>query len=97
MRGGCIELARRKVHEAAVRLAKELDRGEYLAGGAFTVAGLTAAALFYPVALPAEYPFDPPTVMHELAVEVFDAPAFDPVRGGVAEMYSRHRGTYCSA
>jgi glutathione S-transferase len=41
------------------RLESELDggSGEFLVGGRFTIADLTAAALFYPLVLPPEGPW----------------------------------------
>jgi glutathione S-transferase len=83
------EHSRRRVLAALDRLEAELDGSEYLAGGRFSVADLTAAALFYPLVLPPEGP------------EIGDAPdAFErfraPLEGRpgyqwVAEMYRTHR------
>ncbi len=55
------ERSRRKVHAAMDRLELELDAvdGAHLAGGAFSVADLTAAALFYPLVNPPEGPSVP--------------------------------------
>ena len=50
------ELAREKVVVALDRLEFELGEGEYLVGERFSVADLTAAALFYPLVLPPEGP-----------------------------------------
>ena len=71
------------------RLEQELDGGEYLVGGRFTVADLTAAALLYPLVLPPVGPRlpDPPE-----ALERFRAPLKE--RAGyrwVEEMFRRHR------
>jgi glutathione S-transferase len=51
-----VEEAREKLVRGLDRLEAELD-GEFLVGGRFTVADLTAAALFYPLVLPREGPW----------------------------------------
>jgi glutathione S-transferase len=51
-----VEEAREKLVRGLDRLEAELD-GEFLVGGRFTVADLTAAALFYPLVLPPEGPW----------------------------------------
>ena len=83
------ELARGKIHAALDRLEAELGGGEYLVGESFTVADLTAAALFYPLVLPPQGPAlpDPPA-----GFERFRAPLRE--RRGyrwVEEMFRRHR------
>jgi glutathione S-transferase len=81
--------AREKVVAALDRLEAELDGREYLAGEAFSVADLTAAALFYPLVLPAEGPQigEPPE-----GFERFRAPlAGRPGARWVADIYRRHR------
>lgn len=85
------EESRAKTTEAMDRLEVEIGPSGYLVGDSFTVADLTAAALFYPVALPPEFPYpsitDPPP----------EARAYlDPLAeraGGrwVSEIYRRHR------
>jgi glutathione S-transferase len=85
------ERARAKVLAALDRLDAELDSNEYLAGEGFSVADLTAAALFYPLVLPEEGPLpadEPPPK----GLERFRAPLVE--RRGfkwVAEMFRRHR------
>jgi glutathione S-transferase len=84
------ELARRKVHAAMDRLDTELGDGSYLVGDTFTVADLTAAALFYPLVTPPEGPRLPPDP--PAAFEEFRAPLKE--RRGyrwVEEMFARHR------
>ena len=57
------DYARIKVERALDRLESELGDDEYLVGDSFSVADLTAAALFYPLVLPPEGPreiADPP-------------------------------------
>src|SRR5262249_40022559 len=78
-----------KVLAAFDRIESELADGQYLVGDRFTVADLTAAALFYPIVLPPEGPSQrdrPPAVA--------DARASLEHRRGyhyVQEMYARHR------
>ena len=84
------EIARGQVSAAFDRLESELGSGEYLVGDRFSVADLTAAALFYPLVLPPEAPrviSDPPA-----AFQAYRAP-FEARRGfrWVEEMFSRHR------
>jgi glutathione S-transferase len=50
------ETARQKIVAAFDRLETELGEHEYLVGGRFTVADLTAAALLYPIVRPPEAP-----------------------------------------
>jgi glutathione S-transferase len=83
------ERARQKVVAALDRLEAELDGREYLAGDRFSIADLTAAALFYPLVLPPEGPSlgDPPE-----AFERWRAPFVERPGGQwVAEIYRRHR------
>jgi glutathione S-transferase len=53
-----VEEAREKVLRGLDRLESELD-GDHLVGDRFSVADLTAAALFYPLVLPDEGPWQP--------------------------------------
>ncbi|MFL5865878.1 MAG: glutathione S-transferase N-terminal domain-containing protein [Thermoleophilaceae bacterium] len=84
------ERARRRLLAALDRLEAELGDGRYLVGDRFTVADLTAAALFYPLVLPPEGP----QVMNPVAPgwEEFRSP-FKGRRGyrWVEEMFRRHR------
>jgi glutathione S-transferase len=78
-----------KVLAALDRLEAELGDAEYLVGDSFTVADLTAAALFYPLVTPPEGPRLPPA---PAGYEEFRAPLRD--RRGyrwVEEMFRRHR------
>src|SRR4051794_21094055 len=58
-----VEASRRKLVEGLDRLEAELGSGSgsgsFLVGEEFSVADLTAAALFYPLVLPAEGPWNP--------------------------------------
>jgi glutathione S-transferase len=83
--------ARTKILAALERLESELDGNEYLVGERFTVADLTAAALFFPLVLPdgAPVPNDEPAAK---GIEEFREPLLD--RDGfqwVEEMFARHR------
>jgi glutathione S-transferase len=85
------ELARAKVLAALDRLEAELGDGDYLVGDSFSVADLTAASLFYPLALPAEGPISPDQPSAR-GFEDFREP-LEERRGvtWVAEMFRRHR------
>jgi glutathione S-transferase len=85
------ERSRAKVLAALDRLEAELGEGEYLVGESFTVADLTAAALFYPLVQPDEGPLSPDLPAAE-GFERFRMPLKE--RRGyrwVAEMFRRHR------
>jgi len=85
------EASREKTAAAMDRLEAEIGPSGYLVGDSFTVADLTAAALFYPIARPPEFPYpsvtDPPEPSREFVDELAERP------GGrwVADMYWRHR------
>jgi glutathione S-transferase len=85
------EIARDKVIAALDRLEAELGANEYLVGDSFSVADLTAAALFFPLVLPPEGPVptdEPPPA----GIESFRAPL--EVRRGyrwVEEIFRAHR------
>ena len=84
------ERARTKVVEALDRLEAELGDGEYLVGSHFSVADLTAAALFYPLVLPAEGPqlgVDPPEPLQRFRAPLQERRGFR----WVEETYRRHR------
>ena len=85
--------SRAKVLAALDRLDAELEAGEgdYLVGDTFSVADLTAASLFYPLAGPEGAPLPPDQPMPE-SYERFRAPLRE--RRGlewVREMFRRHR------
>jgi glutathione S-transferase len=85
------ERARAKVLAALDRLEVELGDNEYLVGDSFSVADLTAASLFYPLAAPDEGPLtaDSPSAK---GFEAFREPLEE--RRGVSwvrEMFRRHR------
>lgn len=92
-RDDAAEAARAKIIVAMDRLEAELEAagGEYLVGGSFTVADLTAAALFYPVVgpeqgpVPAEAPTPPG--LEAFRESLADRPGFI----WVEETFRRHR------
>jgi glutathione S-transferase len=80
-----------QIYAAMDRLESEIGPSGYLAGDSFSVADLTAAALFTPALLPPERQYRPPSAapaMLELRAEL------EARDGGkwVAEMFARHRG-----
>ena len=82
--------AETKVLEALDRLEAELDGREFLAGDSLSVADVTAASLFYALALPPECPWqpkNPPASWVERMERLRDRPG---VRW-VSDMYARHR------
>jgi glutathione S-transferase len=85
--------SRDKSVEALDMLEKELGDNDYLVGDRFSIADLTAASLFYPIALPPEFPYTSPTFeqlpdgAREFLGEMRDRPGAQ----WVAEMYRRHR------
>jgi glutathione S-transferase len=85
--------SRDKTVEALDTLEKELGDKDYLVGDSFSIADLTAASLFYPLALPPEFPYRSPT-LDELppgAREFLDELRDRPGAKWVGEMYRRHR------
>jgi glutathione S-transferase len=87
------ERSRAKVMAALDRLDTELEAGggEYLVGDSFSVADLTAASLFYPLALPEGAPLPPDQPLPE-SYQRFREPLKDrPGLEWVREMFHRHR------
>jgi glutathione S-transferase len=81
--------AKAKVADGLDRIEAELAGGKYLVGDRFSVADLTAAALLYPIVLPAEGPAlpEPPPAYAEFRATLADHPGFE----WVGEMFRRHR------
>ena len=82
--------AEERVERALDRLDAELEGGEYLAGGRFSVADLTAAALLYPFALPPQRPWAP-SRLPDAWVQFHERNRDRPSHAWVLEMYRRHR------
>jgi glutathione S-transferase len=80
--------ARAMLTAALDRIVAEIKPSGYLVGDSFTVADLTAAALLFPLAMPAElqYPLPELPGWGELSAQA-QHPATDWIR----EMYHRHR------
>jgi glutathione S-transferase len=85
--------SRDKCVEALDMLEKELGDKDYLVGDRFSIADLTVASLFYPLALPPEFPYTSPTweQLPEGAREFLGAMRERPGAQWVGEMYRRHR------
>jgi glutathione S-transferase len=87
--------ARDVVLAAMDRIETELGPSGYLVGDSFTVADLTAAAIFSPLVCPPEFPYhqiDPerfPEDLKSWREALTERPAFRYV----LDMYARHRGT----
>jgi glutathione S-transferase len=91
IRAAAAERSREKTVAAMDRLEKEIGPGGYLVGDSFTVADLTAAALFYPVIRPPEFPYPSVVEPPESAREFLDSLAQRPGGDWIGEMYRRHR------
>jgi glutathione S-transferase len=90
---GSADAAREKTEAAMDRLEQEIGESGYLVGDSFTVADLTAAALFFPFVRPPEAPhrFDAalPPRFAELQEEMSSRRGYQ----WVEEIYRKHRGT----
>jgi glutathione S-transferase len=86
-----VERSRMKMYAALDRLDSELDGGDYLVGDSFSVADLTAASLFYPLAMPPEFPYPFVTEIPPRAQAFVDEASTRHGARWVAEMYRRHR------
>jgi glutathione S-transferase len=86
--------SRAKTAAAMDRLERELSPSGFVVGNVFTVADLTAAALFYPVVRPPEFPYA--MVADENLSDSWrafhDALAQRPGGRWVADIYRRYRG-----
>ena len=86
------DLGRAKTLAALDRLEAELGPSGYLVGDAFSVADLTAAALFSPLVMPPEFPYPLPGPLPEPAASFCASVAGRRGFRWVEEMYRRHRG-----
>jgi glutathione S-transferase len=82
----------RKTGAALDRLEAELGGRDYLVGDTFTVADLTAAALFHPIVRPAEAQYAVPEPLPVALVQRREGLVSRPGFAWVQEMYRRHRG-----
>ena len=87
------EKCRAKTIAAMDRLDSELDGGDYLVGDGFTVADLTAAALFFPLVSPPEFEYEMPDPWPPEWEAFRDSLAERPGYQWAGEMYRRHRGS----
>jgi glutathione S-transferase len=84
------ELARRRIEAGFDRIESELGDGEYLVGDRFSVADLTAAAIYYPFVFPPEGPQalrDRPQAFEDYRLSFADRRAYS----WIGEMFARHR------
>jgi glutathione S-transferase len=86
------ERSRAKTFAALDRLEAELQPSGYLVGDRFSVADLTAAALFAPLVMPPEFPYPLPQPLPKPAALLRTSVADRPGFRWVEETYRRHRG-----
>jgi glutathione S-transferase len=84
-----VERSRETLAAALDRIESERDGGDYLVGGSFTVADLTAAALLYPMVWPREYQYELP---EPPGWEFLEPHRVHPALGWITETWRRHRG-----
>ena len=75
------------------RIVAELGPSGHLVGDAFSVADLTAAALFSPIVLPPEFPYPPPEPRPRHVLALRASLEGHPAFRWVLETYRRYRGT----
>ncbi|MDQ6836154.1 MAG: glutathione S-transferase family protein [Actinomycetota bacterium] len=85
------ERSRAATVTAMDRLEAELGPSGYLVGDGFSAADLTAAALFYPVVRPPEFPYPLVAEVPERGREFLESLASRPGGRWVTEIYARHR------
>ena len=86
------EIAYRKTLVAMDRLESELRPSGYLVEDRFTVADLTAAALFSPIVRPGEFPYKAAVSIPPPFAEAIAAVRNRKAHRWTLEMYRRHRG-----
>jgi len=87
------EASRRTILEAMDEVEDRLGASDYLVGDRFSVADLSAAALFTPLLCPPERPYAPASVAPGV-LEFREELEHRPGGTWVAEMYARHRGAW---
>ncbi len=87
------EASRPKVRAALDRIEAEIQPSGYLVGDRFSVADLTAAALFSPLVMPPESAYPLLTPLPAAAARYRDSLAGSRGFQWVADIYRRHRGT----
>lgn len=90
---GAVAAAFEVVARVGERIRAERAGGDYLVGGCFSVADLTAAALVAPLAAPVEFPYPQPQRGHPRLAPLREALAQAGMLDWVHEMYARHRGS----
>src|SRR5438874_2069718 len=88
-----IAVAPARVRAGLDRIAAELGPSGHLVGDAFSVADLTAAALFSPIVLPPEFPYPPPEPRPRHVLALRASLEGHPAFRWVLETYRRYRGT----
>jgi len=88
-----VEAGSKKMSAALDRIVAELQPSGYLAGDAFSVADLTAAALFAPLVIPSELQYRLPEPLPSVLVGYQRTLGGHPAYRWVTDMYRRHRGT----
>jgi glutathione S-transferase len=88
------ERARAKLTAALDRIVAERKPSGYLVGDSFSVADLTAAALLYPLAMPAQLQYRSPEPPDWGALR---SQAQHPATDWIREMYRRHRAPAAAA
>jgi glutathione S-transferase len=86
-----IETAWSKCRAGCERFAAELQSNGYLVGDGFTVADLSVAALFAPVAAPAEFPYPQPQRDHPRLAELRSLLDRYGALEWTRSIYARHR------
>ena len=87
-----VSAAPAKVRAALDRIQAELQPSGYLVDDGFSVADLTAAALFSPLVMPKELQYRFPEPLPESLGELRSSVSAHEAFVWVAEMYRRHRG-----
>jgi glutathione S-transferase len=88
-----VEQARTRLDEHCDRLEKEIGKSGYLVGDRFSVADLTAAAVFTALLRPKGFPYPLPEPWPKELVELKASIAERPGCKWVEEIYAKHRGS----